>query len=600
MRGIGTGSKMNGFKTIFNEIKKDLTAGQAVAALIAAVVSVSFLFSLITGKADLSLADSVFLPLFIMCVLAVIFILMCLSSVFHTRLLIPAFLFGALLLYFLFIIYKNGTDVWYASAMCISSAGAAYFLAKNIPVKGPGMKGYRIPLIFAVILFVLMTAMLSYVCIMRYRSYNAPTYDFGIFAQLFSRMAKTGLPFTTLERSVEMSHFSIHFSPFFYVLLPFYMIKPGPETLLVIQAAGIFAGVFPVYLICRHMKISPAMTMLWEAVYALYPTLTASGMTDFHENKFLPALILFLLYFILKEKTVSSIVFTILVLSVKEDCAIYICAIALWMFFTGRNKRTAVIMFITAVVWFAAASAFISASGPGIMTSRYKNYYTEAHRGSLFEVFRNIFISPGYFLSQLFTAEKAVYLIYMLMPMMLMPLKQHKAGNYLLFLPLLLENLMPSWQYQYDIEHQYSYGSGALLIFLALMMLNENGRLRQRFFTLAALACSAILFLSPNIKRFRRYTDAVKNGITQIEATDKCLERLPEGTVLAGSRIASHLWDRDTVYPGPPVYYENEFVPDIVVVDLRYHDDAEKAMEYVMEGGYSLYDRGGYAEVYIK
>ncbi|MBQ9827106.1 MAG: DUF2079 domain-containing protein, partial [Lachnospiraceae bacterium] len=448
---------MNRFKSFFSRITEIISPGQAAAAFIAAVISVSLMFSIVTGKTGLFLADAVSLPVCIISVAAVLFILLGLCSSLKSRIIIPAFLFAALLLYFLFIIYKDGADVWYASAMCIAAAGSAYFLAKNLPDEGLPIKSYRLPLIFAVILFVLMTAMLSWVCIMRYRSYNAPTYDFGIFAQLFSRMAKTGLPVTTLERSAEMSHFSIHFSPFFYLLLPFYMIRPGAETLLIIQAAGIFAGVFPVLLICRHLGIRPPLTMMWEVIYVLYPTLTAAGMTDFHENKFLPVLLLFLLYFVIKQKHIPVFIFTLLALSVKEDCAIYICAVALWMFFTTRDRKTAVIMFLAAVIWFAAASAFISATGPGIMTSRYNNFYSDEHHSGLFDVFRNIFINPGYFLSQLLTADKAAYLIFMLLPLLFMPVRQRKPGNYLLFLPLLLENLMPAWKYQADIDHQYSY-----------------------------------------------------------------------------------------------------------------------------------------------
>ena len=47
----------------------------------------------------------------------------------------------------------------------------------------------------------------------RLLAYRTPTYDFGIFSQMFHRMRTTGLPTTTLERDGLLSHFAVHVSP---------------------------------------------------------------------------------------------------------------------------------------------------------------------------------------------------------------------------------------------------------------------------------------------------------------------------------------------------------------------------------------------------
>lgn len=59
---------------------------------------------------------------------------------------------------------------------------------------------------------------------MRYYKLSTPAFDFGIFAQMFENM-KDGLgPVTTVERNYELSHFAVHFSPAYYLMLPFYML----------------------------------------------------------------------------------------------------------------------------------------------------------------------------------------------------------------------------------------------------------------------------------------------------------------------------------------------------------------------------------------
>ena len=77
--------------------------------------------------------------------------------------------------------------------------------------------------------FVLLTAaaalafflLVSVWTVCRVYSFSTPTYDFGIFAQMFHSMRTTLLPITTVERDGALSHFAVHVSPIYYLLLPF-------------------------------------------------------------------------------------------------------------------------------------------------------------------------------------------------------------------------------------------------------------------------------------------------------------------------------------------------------------------------------------------
>ena len=123
--------------------------------------------------------------------------------------------------------------------------------------------------ITAGVLLLLFTILVSVASIARYNAYMASNFDFGIFTQMFENMRTTGLADTTVERNVLMSHFGVHFSPFYYVLLPFYAICPRPETLLVIQAAFVALGIIPVVLICKQLKLTKSVTVACSLIYII-------------------------------------------------------------------------------------------------------------------------------------------------------------------------------------------------------------------------------------------------------------------------------------------------------------------------------------------
>ncbi len=580
-------------------IKKYISPGQGLAAFTAALSLTAFFCAFKEGTVDLSLVDSVSFPLYLAAAILIFILLVSIGASLKSKAFIPSVLFTAALIYASYAAYKWEKNVWMCLGLMLVMALSALYLVKNIREIDHIKISPAVCLVFCIGVFTVMTVFLSYVSVTRYASFNAPSYDLGIFTQLFEYMRKTGLPLTTIERNQLMSHFGVHFSPGLYLLLPFYMIKPAPETLLILQAALIYGAVFPLYMILKELKQDYLSIILWISAYALYPAFFASGMTDFHENKLLCFLMLFLIYFILKDRTVPTVIFSILVLSVKEDAVIYVGALALWMIITKKESRkTGCIMLLLCIIWFALSALIIGYYGEGMMTSRFSDYQTEMHSEGLSSVIRNILIDPAYFVSRLFTAEKASYLICMLLPLGLLPLFQKKAGNAVLFIPLVVENLMSGWQYQADIDHQYSYGSGALLIFLALLALNGSSFLKKRFFSLLALSCGLILFINANTSRIHRYLEGAEDNAALIEETAIVLERIPQGAVMASSMFTPHLYDREVLYSGAPVYYEEEHAPDFMAVDIRYRDNHQASLELAQLYGLELIDKGGYAQIY--
>ena len=198
------------------------------------------------------------------------------------------------------------------------------------PVAEP-KKAHRVYLWITVGLSAVFFLFVSAWTVGRLYSFSSPTYDFGIFSQMFYNMKASGFPMTTVERDGPLSHFAVHVSPIYYLILPFYWLVPTPATLQVLQAAVITSAVIPLWKIGKNHGLTDAQRMLVCAVLLLYPAFSGGTSYDIHENCFLTPLILWTLYGVDKKNAVITGIAAILSLMGKEDAAVYVAVIALWL-----------------------------------------------------------------------------------------------------------------------------------------------------------------------------------------------------------------------------------------------------------------------------
>ena len=456
---------------------------------------------------------------------------------------------------------------------------------------------YKTCFIAAIVLCVVTSIYFSYITSLKYQNFLNATFDFGIFAQMFENMATTGAPITTVERSVEMSHFGVHFSPFFYLLLPFYMIFRSPIYLLCAQAVFVAVGVFPVYLICKELKLGEKATHVFEIIYTFYPCLLNGCFYDFHENKFLTTIILFLFYFILKEKRVPMLVFSLLLLSVKEDAAIYLIVIALYVLISRKRYIDGSIMLSLAVVYFVIANKVVASFGTeGVMMWRLSDYFVNGEEG-YFSVFKSILFDIGHLIKMMFTADKFPFIIWMFLPVMFTPFARKQVSTLILLLPIIPINMMQSWQYQYNIDYQYTYGVAALIIFCAITgFMHIKGNPRKIALLMSLIMCLTLCAhtLAPKIKTNLSYEKSYGEKTEQIEEMLQIIEK--DKSVTATHFIVPHLYFVRELYTVPDYYKEIEQT-DYFVIDTRYHDEADQ-MRAVMGTDYSLVDSEEFVQIY--
>lgn len=307
---------------------------------------------------------------------------------------------------------------------------------------------------------------------------RTPTYDFGVFAQMFHYMDKTGLPLSTLERNGLLSHFTIHLSPIYYLFLPFYKIWPRPETVQILQVLVVLSGVIPLLLLANHFKLKKSYQVALSLLYLFHPALIGSSLYDLHENCFLAPLILWLLYFIEKDRRVCLVITSLLVLFVKEDAAMYVVIIGFFMLVSGKRKWSGAILVFMGAAYFLLAVYLLSHGGGGAMFNRFDNLIADKSWG-IRGIIPTIITSPGLLLNEMFTPGKLIFVLTVFPALGFLPVLHRKYSRLLLLLPLFAMNLMPGFSYQHLIPYQYHYATTVIMLYIILLFLADNDFARE-------------------------------------------------------------------------------------------------------------------------
>ncbi|MGN0595643.1 MAG: DUF2079 domain-containing protein [Hominimerdicola sp.] len=454
-------------------------------------------------------------------------------------------------------------------------------------IKKIGVK--RVEIFFVVVVSLIFFWFFSYGTVKRYEGYGSSCFDFGLFAQMFEYMAKTGIQYSTLERNELLTHFTVHFSPIFYLMLPFYMIWRTPQCLLVLQALVVISGVIPAYKLCKMFGLRRFETVMACIVYVSFPAFTSAGYYDIHENVFLAPLILWLMYFMRKENMVATVVSTLLVLCVKEDAGFYLVFAGLYWLFSYKKKRIGAVVLSLGALGFVLTNMFINIYGEGIKANRFDVFITNQDAG-LLGVIINVIKNPAYFMGMLLSPEKILFVILMTLPLLFMCFKLRNWGDLFLLAPFLIINLSTEYTYQFSIDFQYIYGSGPLLYYLYLKNISacEN---RRKLLVVSAMS-SVLIWNFAVSGKYQLYVESAKNT-EPINAANQCIESLDTTAVVyADTYISPALYRFENVY-----LLDNADVSDAdyILLDTRNSNYKENLEKYINE--FPFYEEHGYVAV---
>lgn len=449
-------------------------------------------------------------------------------------------------------VWCSGSFYFGAAASAIAAVIVVYSLGRlgtasceKLPQKMAGA------VVFAaagvVFLFTAVTTVLNH------RNFGTSCFDMGIFVQTFHSLRENLTAVITCERDRFMSHFQVHTSYFFYLFLPVYALFPYPETLLTGQALFAIGGVLPLYLIAKRRGYKG-----WALVSACCLYVFCSGLImpcyySFHENAFLPTLLLWLLWAAESENIPLFYVMSVLVCSVKEDAPLYVFCIGIWFLIEkkGTKRLHGLIAAALSAGYFIVVMRWLTANGDGeYMTSTRLGILMADSGEGIAGIVSNALIDPAYLISLMLNADTLLFFAETLLPLLLLPFATDKPHRLILAIPYVIMNLIIGSGYVYaaQIGFQYVFGPICLMIYLAVINASEFSHGLKDKVIIAAAVVTAVTTVSMASQKLSVIKEhRVREDF--YDSAEQCLRGIPQdGSVMANTFFLPHIADRDEVY----------------------------------------------------
>ncbi len=448
----------------------------------------------------------------------------------------------------------------------------------------------------------------AFTTVYRHMTFSSSTYDFGIFVQMFHSLASNLTAVTTCERDEFLSHFCVHASFIYYVLTPVYALFPSEYTLLISQAVLAMGGIIPFYLILKNhgFKGLPQLAACFMYIFCagiMYPCYY-----DFHENAFLPTLLMWLLYAVDTRKTVLFYIMSILTCIVKEDAPLYVICIALFYLFEEtplKKKLHALPVILLSGVYFVIITKWLEENGDGsfMVSSRFGILTIDSEDGFL-GIIKNVLTDPAYFFSLFFGEESLTFFLQVFVPMAFLPFMTKKIRRYLLMIPFIIMNLVVGAGYGYacQLGYQYIFGPICLLLYMAILNATDFDKEKRNGFVFASASASIILLTSTISGNLSTYYNRYQNRKEYYQELEAFLDEIPEDAAVAVNEwYLPHIADRDEVYilngndlMVDPNDENNKILVDPTRYDMFVMSPGDENTSYFIasleENGFTLYD----------
>jgi uncharacterized membrane protein len=189
----------------------------------------------------------------------------------------------------------------------------------------------------------------------RHVHFNTYDYDLGLNSQA-SWLLANGRGFMTTR---GMQVFGHHFSPGYLLFAPAYWLGAGAQFLGVVNTAAITLGAVPLYALGRHHLKSDWFGLGIATAYLFHFLPQWLIWESFHpENIAMPALFA-AFYFATTRRWRWYWVAVVFALLWKEDVALVVVMLGIFVFFFFKNRRVGALTFAAGATWFLIATKLI-------------------------------------------------------------------------------------------------------------------------------------------------------------------------------------------------------------------------------------------------
>ncbi|HEY2407765.1 MAG TPA: DUF2079 domain-containing protein, partial [Polyangiaceae bacterium] len=175
-------------------------------------------------------------------------------------------------------------------------------------------------------------------------------YDLGIYDNLiFSNLH--GRFFHCPVLRPGLSFLSNHAEFGTIMIAPIYALRPGADTLLVLQALALGSAAIPLYLFAST-QISRTAAAMIAVSCMLFAPLHGASFYDFHWVPMTVPLWFWLFYALAKRSKWAIILLTLLLLPIREDTGVMLAVLGAFLIVTGYWQRVGLIFIVVGVIWF--------------------------------------------------------------------------------------------------------------------------------------------------------------------------------------------------------------------------------------------------------
>ena len=379
-------------------------------------------------------------------------------------------------------------------------------------------------------------------------SYGTSGYDLGIFDQGLWLLSRFKTPFITIN---GLSLFGDHASFIVLLLTPLYWIWPSPATLLVVQSLALTLGVVPAFLIGRRLLRSDLLGLVVALAYLLHPNIAWTNVEQFHPDAFEAPLLLFAVWFMLRERWRWVVVSLVLLVLCKEDMAVVSLAMGLYIAWR-YNRRVGVIMAGASLLWLPLVW--------GVLLPALRNGLPDAHAnrvpfGGVSGLVSTTLKHPGDLVHYLSSEQRPWYVFQVLLPFGFLALLSPFA---LVALSPLVFNLLSTHGYQHIIHYHYTPVIVAVFVVATAMTL-ARVRSRWRRGVLAGLVLALSLWSAYlwGPSTWSREPQAVNPTSSAYVSTLHRAEKLipSDAAVSASAYIVPHLSHRRSIFNFPTPFH---------------------------------------------
>jgi len=325
--------------------------------------------------------------------------------------------------------------------------------------------------------------------LVRFSQYANGGFDLGIFDEVVWHYSHFETPASSVKGLETI--WGDHFSPILMLLAPLYWLWEDARMLLLAQAVLLAAAAVPIFLVCER-RVGRRAALALAASYLAFWGVQAALAFDVHEVAFAPAIIAGLLLAIQlrRWRWYAGLVLALLV--VKEDQAILVVFLGLYVATLGERRRGALTA-VAGLAWYVAVTrGIIEANNPAGFS--YWSY--EAFGSGPVSAAGGVLSDPVQALGTFADSPvKRHTLTLLLLPFLGLCLLSREA---ILLAPLLAERFLSSNASYWGTEAHYTLASAAVLVIGAAGGLAAAARLlpERRRRLLVGAGAGAMLLLN--------------------------------------------------------------------------------------------------------